>query len=85
MPQPYPVRFEAELPNGTPLANVSVQTFSAGEWEAAECAVVDGRFLCTATILNPLLNQPYAYKIVAGDDEYTGSSLPFDNLCLLFE
>lgn len=85
VPQPYPVRFEAELPNGTPLANVSVQTFSAGEWEAAECAVVDGRFLCTATILNPLLNQPYAYKIVAGDDEYTGSSLPFDNLCLLFD
>ena len=84
-PQLYPVRFQAELPNGTRLDDVSVQTFTAGEWQPAECEVGNGRYLCTAALPNPLIRQPYAYKIVVGDEEYTGTSLPFDTLCLIFD
>ncbi len=47
--------------------------------------VGNGRFLCTALYPNPFIGQPYAYKLVVGTEETIGTSLPFDNLCLIFE
>ncbi|MCA9919177.1 MAG: hypothetical protein KC445_14555 [Anaerolineales bacterium] len=84
-PQLLPVRYEAALPNGTTLADVSVQTSIGAGWQPAACSLEDGRFLCTALLPNPLINRPYAYKIVVGTEEAIGSSLPFDNLCMLFD
>ncbi len=84
-PQPYPVIYEATVPAGTPLADVAVLAYLAGAWQEASCAVEDGRLLCTAVYPNPLIGQPYAYKIMAAGQEYVGTSLPFDNLCLLFD
>lgn len=85
VPQPYPVTYEASLPDGTPLAEVSVFAYTEGAWQPAECRVEDGRFLCTAVLPNPLIRQPYAYKIVAAGEEVVGTSLPFDNLCIVFD
>lgn len=84
-PEPYPVRYEATLPVGTPLDEVGVFTFQAGDWQAADCELRNGRFLCTALYPNPFIGQPYAYKLVVGAEETIGTSLPFDNLCLVFE
>ena len=85
VPQPYPVTFEASLPGGTPVDEVSVFAFAEGAWQVAECGVEDGRFLCTAVLPNPLIGQPYAYKIVAAGEEMVGTSLPFDSLCIVFD
>lgn len=85
VPQPYPVTFEASLPSGTPLAEVNVFVFVEGDWQAVECGVEDGRFVCTAVLPNPLVGQPYAYKIVAAGEEVVGTSLPFDSLCIVFD
>lgn len=84
-PQPYPVIYEATVPAGTPLADVAVLTYLDGAWQEASCEVEDGRLLCTAVYPNPLIRQPYAYKIIATGEEYVGTSLPFDNLCLIFD
>jgi hypothetical protein len=84
-PQPYPVQYEAIVPAGVPLADVAMLTYLDGAWQAASCGVEDGRLLCTAVYPNPLIRQPYAYKIVAAGQEYVGTSLPFDNLCLIFD
>ncbi|MBK8905374.1 MAG: hypothetical protein IPM53_29600 [Anaerolineaceae bacterium] len=85
VPQPYPVIYEASLPGGTPVDEVSVFAFAEGEWQVAECGAEDGRFLCTAVLPNPLVGQPYAYKIVAAGEEMVGTSLPFDTVCLVFD
>lgn len=84
-PQPYPVRYEAIVPAGTPLGEVAVLFYLENAWQEASCEVENGRLLCTAVYPNPLIGQPYAYKIVAAGQEYVGTSLPFDNLCLLFD
>lgn len=84
-PEPYPVLYEATLPVGTPLNEVGVFTLQDGDWREANCALTDGRFLCTTIYPNPFIGQPYAYKVVAAGEEYVGTSLPFDNLCLIFE
>lgn len=84
-PQPFLMTYEATLPNGTPLRTVSASVLAEAGWQTAECGVEDGRFLCTAVIPNPLVGQPYAFKIVAAGDEYVGMSLPLDNLCLVFD
>ncbi len=84
-PELFPVQFEAILPTGTALADVSVQVFADGDWQTATCEMANGRFLCSYTLPNPLIGQSYAYKVVADDEEYVGSSLPFDNVCLIFE
>jgi hypothetical protein len=85
IPEPYPIRYEALLPAATPLSEVSVFTLLEGDWQAVNCELRNGRFLCTATLPNPFIGQPYAYKVVAAGEEYIGTSLPFDNLCLVFE
>ncbi len=85
VPQPYPVHFEAILPIGTPLSEAGVFTLHNNEWLAASCEIQDGRFLCTASYPNPFVGQPFAYKVIAASEEYVGTSLPFDNLCLIFE
>lgn len=85
LPQPYQMTYEASLPDGTPLRAVNASVFTGQEWQEADCGVVDGRFLCTAVVQNPLIGQPYAFKIVAAGEEYVGMSLPFDNLCLVFD
>lgn len=84
-PEPYPVLYEATLPVGTLLDEVGVFTLQAGDWRAASCELEDGRFLCTAIFPNPFIGQPYAYKVVAAGEETVGTSLPFDNLCPIFE
>jgi hypothetical protein len=84
-PEPYPVTYEATLPAGTPLADVAVLYFLNDSWQNASCEITDGRFLCTAVYPNPLITQPYAFKIVAGGEAYVGTSLPFDNLCIIFD
>lgn len=84
-PEPYPVLYEATLPIDTPLDDVGVFTWQAGDWQEANCEISDGRFLCTAIFPNPFIGQAYAYKVVAAGEEYIGTSLPFDNLCLIFE
>ena len=84
LPEPYPVTFAATIPAGTPLAEVSLLYFLDDEWQNGDCEVTDGRLLCTAVYPNPLLAQPYAYKIVAAEEEYIGTSLPFDNVCIIF-
>lgn len=85
LPQPYQMTYEASLPNGTPLRAVNASVFTGQAWQEADCGVVDGRFLCTAVVPNPLIGQPYAFKIVAAGEEYVGMSLPLDNLCLVFD
>ncbi|MEZ4591041.1 MAG: hypothetical protein R3D55_07840 [Chloroflexota bacterium] len=84
-PIPYPVWYEAILPAGTPVADVGVFTWQNERWQAADCALTDGRFLCEATLPNPFVGQPYIYKVVVGDQEEVGTSLPFDQLCLVFD
>ncbi|MCB8978593.1 MAG: hypothetical protein H6657_14320 [Ardenticatenaceae bacterium] len=84
-PQPYLMTYEVSLPNGTPLRTVSASVFTGQEWQDAECGVEDGRFVCTAVVPNPLVGQPYAFKIVAAGKEYVGMRLPLDNLCLVFD
>lgn len=84
-PQPYLMTYEVSLPNGTPLRTVSASVLTGQEWQDAECGVEDGRFVCTAVVPNPLVGQPYAFKIVAAGKEYVGMRLPLDNLCLVFD
>jgi hypothetical protein len=79
-----PVQYEATLPAGTKLAGVAMLYWLEGAWQAADCGVENGRYLCTAYFPNPLLRHPYAFKIVANDQESVGTSLPFDSLCLVF-
>lgn len=85
IPEPYAVTYEATLPAGTPLAEVAVFYLLNDTWQNASCEIENGRFLCTAVYPNPLVAQPYAYKIVASGEEYVGTSLPFDNLCIIFD
>lgn len=84
-PEPYAVTYEALLPAGTPLAEAAVLFFINGEWQTASCGIENGRFLCTAVYPNPYIAQPYAYKVAAAGEEYVGTSLPFDGLCIIFD
>ena len=84
-PEPYPMYYEAILPLGIALDEVGVFTLLDGDWQEVDCEISNGRFLCTALYPNPFIGQPYAYKLVAAGEEYIGTSLPFDNLCLVFE
>ena len=84
-PVPYPVWYEAILPAGTRVADVGVFTWQNERWEAADCALEDGRFMCEASLPNPFVGLPYIYKVVVGEEEEIGTSLPFDTLCLVFD
>ncbi|MCB8985406.1 MAG: hypothetical protein H6659_16365 [Ardenticatenaceae bacterium] len=79
-----PVDFALTVPTGTRLADVALLYWLDGDWQAGECAVRDGRLLCTAALPNPLLAQPYAVKAVVNGEEYINTQLPFDTLCILF-
>ncbi len=83
-PQRTAVPYEATLPAGTNLADVAMLYWLDGDWRTADCELVDGRYRCTAYFPNPLLRHPYAFKVVAGEQEAVGTSLPFDSMCIVF-
>jgi len=76
--------FSAELPAGTRLADVQVQVDYGEGWRTAECEFGDGRYLCWVEVPNPLLNRPFVARVLAGDEEAIGLSLPFSGMCLVF-
>lgn len=79
-----PLLYEVTLPAGTRLSQTEVQYLREGAWQAAECALAEGRYQCTAQLPNPLLRQPYAVRVVIDGVAYVDTQLPFDNLCLVF-
>jgi hypothetical protein len=85
-PELAPVAYEVVLPAGTRLSDVEV-VYRAGEeaWQTAECHFASGQYLCTAQVPNPLVGQPFAIKALLQGQEYVGTQLPFDTVCMVFE
>lgn len=84
MPALRDITYEVTLPAGTHLDDVAMVYWRDEAWQTAVCRLANSRYLCTAQLPSPLINQFYATRVRLGDQEYSGTQLPATGLCLVF-
>ncbi len=84
-PVQTPLSFAVDLPAGTDLADVQVLVEYGEGWRPATCGFGAGHYSCQALVPNPLLDRPFAVRVLASGEEAAGMQLPFSGMCLIFE
>lgn len=78
------VRFNVNVPTGTPLANIRVEYWKEGSWQPASCEFQSG-YVCVAEYNNPLIADKYHVRTIVGNQEFLGMFIPLEGKCISFE